>query len=124
MVNQNAKTIATFSSNNEIIHNKPAIIINQIGNGEVTKLAFWPDSNTLYHLVRNSVNNGEMALSNLAPEAIHLVPRTDQSLFLVNTSHQEYQIEFTKPYLDRLSKKRFSGTQSVKPFAVHWLEEL
>jgi hypothetical protein len=50
------------------------------------------------------------------------VPRTDNSMFIINTTSLEMVIAVRTSAQDRLSAAKLTGKVLLKPFQVLWLE--
>lgn len=85
---------------------------------------FWPDMNSLFNIVKRLIDDNDISVHELSPESIHLIPRTDNSIFLINTSHRTCEVKVKHAFRDRLSGKSLTGTYTIEPFAVHWLEKI
>lgn len=88
----------------------------------MVKLGFWPGDDTLMTLIRHFVPEPGGTLSAPVPAGVLAIPRTDNSLFIVNTTSQEMAIELHLAAQDRLSATKLSGKALLKPFQVLWLE--
>jgi len=85
------------------------------------KLGFWPGDDSLMALIRHYIPDPEGLLSAPVPAGVLAVPRTDNSMFIVNTTSQEMAIGLRRAAQDRLSAATLSGKALLKPFQVLWL---
>ena len=116
------ETLAAFRSDVEILNGRPAAIRNRLGKGQVVKLAFWPKDDSILRLLTQLAHNSEGLLAAPLPPGVQAVPRTDGSLFVINTTRQPAAIEMRKPVLDRLSRKTVTSKYLMDPYAVLWVE--
>jgi beta-galactosidase GanA len=117
-----AEVVAKFRSDQPILEGRPAATLRKLGRGMVVKLGFWPGDDSLMSLIRHLVPEAEGSLSAPVPAGVLAIPRTDNSVFIMNTTSQEMAIELRRPAQDRLSAARLSGKTSLKPYQVLWLE--
>ena len=117
-----AESIATFKSEQAILNGRPAATQRKLGQGVVVKLGFWPGDDSLMRLIRQLIPDREGMLGAPAPAGVLAVPRTDNSMFIINTTSREMAIELSKAASDRFSGTRLSGKTQLKPFQVLWLE--
>jgi beta-galactosidase len=117
-----AEVVAKFHSDQAILEGRPAATQRKLGRGVVVKLGFWPGDDSLMTLIRHFVPEPEGALSAPVPAGVLAIPRTDNSIFVVNTTSQEMAIELRRAAQDRLSAAKLSGKALLKPFQVLWLE--
>jgi beta-galactosidase GanA len=121
-VGPEAEVVAKFRSDQAILEGRPAATLRKLGKGVVVKLGFWPGDDSLMSLIRQLVPEAEGMLSAPAPAGVLAVPRTDNSMFIINTTSEEKAIELRRPAQDRLSAAKVSGKTSLKPYQVLWLE--
>jgi beta-galactosidase len=117
-----AEVVATFESDQEILHGKPAAARNRIGKGTVIKLGFWPKDDGFVNLLQTVLPSAGIRARKPMPPGVLAVPRTDGSLFIVNTASKEHVIELEKAGMDRLSGKQIDGQVSLRPYEVLWAE--
>jgi hypothetical protein len=114
--------LARFRSDQAILDGRPAATKRSLGRGVVVKLGFWPGDDSLMSLIRHFVPDSEGALSAPVPAGVLAVPRSDDSLFVVNTTSREMAIVLRRAVQDRLSAAKLSGKALLKAFQVLWLE--
>jgi beta-galactosidase GanA len=117
----NIEVIATFESDQPILNGRPAATRNRIGTGTVVKMGFWPKDDSFLNLVQKLLPDATN-LRKPAPSGVLAVPRTDNSLFIVNTTSKEHAIELKKAAPDRLSGKQMSERVPLQPYQVVWAE--
>ena len=117
-----AEVLARFRSDQAILDGRPAATQRRLGRGFVVKLGFWPGDDSLMNLIRHFVPEPEAGLSVPLPAGVLAVPRTDNSLFVVNTTSREMAIRSRRAAQDRLSGTRLGDQILLKPFQVLWLE--
>jgi beta-galactosidase len=120
-VDSSAETIATFKSGQAILDGRPAATQRKLGRGEVVKLGFWPEDDSLLRLIKKLVPDRASFLAGPVPPGVVAVPHTDNSLFVVNTTGQEMPVQLARPGMDRLSEARLSGNAKLRPYQVWWL---
>jgi beta-galactosidase GanA len=120
-VDSSAEAIATFKSSQAILHGRPAAIQRKLGRGVVVKLAFWPDDDSLVHLVEQFAPASAGFLAAAVPQGVVAVPRTDNSLFVVNTTGREMPVKLARSGADRLSGTNVTGNAKLRPYQVWWL---
>ncbi|MGA2074206.1 MAG: beta-galactosidase [Terriglobia bacterium] len=121
-VGPEADVLARFRSDQAILDGRPAATKRSLGRGVVVKLGFWPGDDSLMSLIRHFVPDSEGALSAPVPAGVLAVPRSDDSLFVVNTTSREMAIVLRRAVQDRLSAAKLSGKALLKAFQVLWLE--
>jgi len=121
-VSADTKIIARFESDDPFINGKPAAVEKQIGKGKVFKLGFWCWDESIPGLIRQLGHVRRDVFKFTAPNGVQAVPRTDQSMFIVNTSGTPKMIELMKPMSDLISDKKISGKHTMQAFEVLWLE--
>lgn len=121
-VGPDAEVLASFTSDQPILEGRPAATQKRLGRGVVVKLGFWPDVDSLMGLIRHFVPDPEGVLSAPVPSGVLAVPRTDNSMFIINTTSQEMMIAVRTTAQDRLSAAKLTGKALLKPFQVLWLE--
>jgi hypothetical protein len=114
--------IAAYQSDQQVLSGRPAATRNRLGNGTVIKLGFWPADDSFLSLVSSLVSNPVDVLAGAAPQGVLAVPRTDDSLFLVNTTRKEQRIQLKNERKDRISHRSIHPATQMKPFEVIWLE--
>ncbi len=117
-----AEVIGHFKSDDPILDGRPAATRRYLGKGATIKLAFWPQDDSLLLLFRQMVPSDSDLLAVPAPVGVQAVPRTDGSLFVINTRPGISELRLSHPVSDRLSGRMFSGTVSMMPCEVFWLE--
>ena len=73
-------------------------------------------------LFRSLVPDSKALLATAAPAGVQAVPRTDASLFIVNTSSKTAPIKLSRPATDRLSGRSVQADVVLKGYEVLWLE--
>ena len=116
--------IATFKSDQQILHGRPAATRRRFGKGTAIKLGFWPKDDSFSALLQKLVPPAHGFFTSAVPHGILGVPRSGGSLFVVNTTSKEQRIEIKKSGTDWISGNRFSGRSSLKPYQVLWLEQV
>ncbi len=122
-VSPEAQVIATFESAEPLLDGRPAATRRKIGKGVVIKMAFWPKDDSLLELLeRLTALHWDSHLARFLPPGVQAVPRTDRSLFLINTAGAPATIELAGSAHDRISGKRFSGRVAIAGYGMLWLE--
>jgi hypothetical protein len=121
-VGPEAELMATFKSEQAILDGRPAATQRKLGRGVVVKLGFWPGDDSLLRLIRQLIPDREGMLGAPVPAGVLAVPRTDNSMFIINTTSREMAIELSKAASDRFSDTKVSGKTQLKAFQVLWLE--
>jgi beta-galactosidase len=116
-----AETIGRFRSEDEVLNGRPAAARRKLGKGSVVKLAFWPGGDSIVRLFRALLPPGGL-LAEAAPAGVQAIPRTDGSLFVVNTSPRAASVRLTRSGSDRLSGRRLDRAVEMKPYEVLWVE--
>lgn len=117
----NVEVIARFESDQEILNGRPAATRKRLGTGTVVKMAFWPKDDSFLNLLQELLPHASN-LRKPAPPGVLAVPRTDNSLFVVNTTGKEHAVELKKAGADRLSGKQTSERLSLQPYGALWVE--
>ena len=116
------EVIGRFKSSEPVLDGQPAATRKTVGTGSVIKLAFWPADDSVLKLFRGLVSMDGNPLSAAVPAGVEAVPRTDNSLFVINTSSRPAAIQLSRPVLDRISGRRLEGSAQMKGYGVLWLE--
>jgi beta-galactosidase len=117
-----AQILARFESKESYLNGKPAATSRRMGSGAVFRLAFWPGDDSLLRLLAGILGGPGGLLNTPAPPGVLAVPRTDGSMFIVNTKEQSAPILLKKPAFDRIAAKKLAPKSSLAPFEVVWLE--
>lgn len=117
-----ATTIGTFKSDEAILNGRPAATMREVGAGKVIKLAFWPDENSRLGLFASLVRSQPSILKAPVPQGVQAIPRMDHSLFVVNSTGKSQELSLAKFTRDRIADVSLSGTITLRPYQVVWLE--
>jgi beta-galactosidase len=123
-VEEGTEVIARFkcSANEPFMDGRAAATRKKVGKGTVIKLAFWPKDNTVIaNLAKHLVPVCDM-FEGPAPAGVQVVPRTDGSVFFINTESKPKQINLTKTATDRISGEELNGQIEMSAHAVLWLK--
>lgn len=121
-VSPEAEVFGRFQSSEPVLHGQPAAVRKRSGLGSAIKLAFWPNDDSLARLFRTLVRDDNALLAGPAPPGVQAVPRTDASMFLINTSAKDAPVRLTRAATDRLSGRSVQGGIVLKGYEVLWLE--
>jgi len=121
-VQPETEVIAHFKSGEPVLDGQPAATRKRAGKGSVIKLAFWPSDDSVLKLFGELVPQDGSPLSAAAPAGVQAVPRSDRSLFVINTSPKPAVISLARPVSDLVSGKKLDGGVQLKPYEVLWLE--
>lgn len=121
-VEPGAEVFGRFQSSEPVLNGQPAAVRRSTGSGSAIKLAFWPGDDSLARLVRSLIPDGAALLAAVAPAGVQAVPRTDASLFIINTASTSATVRLARPAADRLSGRRVQGDTVLKGYEVLWLE--
>ncbi len=121
-VKPGAEVIGRFQSSEPVLNNQPAATRVRTGKGAAIKLAFWPSDDSAAQLFRSLVPEGRCLLAGTAPREVQAVPRSDGSLFVVNTSSDAKEVKFTHPVTDRISGRKLDTTSRLPGYEVLWVE--
>jgi beta-galactosidase GanA len=116
------RIIATFESDQSIVNGKPAATIRSIGRGQVIKLGFWPADSSFLTLIDKTTSLTHSLLAAPLPNGTLAVPRTDNSLFLINGTSQPLSFSLKHPAKDRISGRSVESGRTLAPYEVVWLE--
>ncbi len=116
------KVIAVFQSDQPIINGKPAATILSVGRGKVIKLGFWPADSSFLTLIDKVAPLTHPLLASPLPDGVLAVPRTDNSLFLMNGTSQPLPFALKHPAKDRISGRSIEAARKLAPYEVLWLE--
>jgi beta-galactosidase len=116
------RVIAAFASDQPIVDGKPAATIRSVGRGQVIKLAFWPADSSFITLIDNATPLTHPLLAAPIPDGVLAVPRTDNSLFLMNGTSQPLPFALKHPARDRISGHSIEAARKLAPYEVLWLE--
>jgi len=121
-VSPEAEVIAKFRSDEPLLEGRPAATKRKLGKGSVVKLAFWPKDDGVARLIHELVPDPDSPLGAPAPPGVQAVPRTDHSLFIVNTNSHPVSLQLAKTVSDRISGRKVSGKTQMKSYEVLWVE--
>jgi beta-galactosidase len=117
-----AQVIATFKSDQKILDGKPAATERKLGSGAVIKLAFWPSDDSFLDLLQQVIPSPVNFLNPPTPEGVLAVPRTDNSLFIMNVTGREQRLELSKRATDRFTGQPVNERTLLRGYEVLWLE--
>ncbi len=118
----NIEVIARFTTDEDVMNNRPAATIRKSGKGIVLKLAFWPANNHFNALINQLTQNFNPYLKESLPEGVQAVPRTDSSFFIINTLSSGVKLSLAKKMTDRITGTKRESSLDLKPYEVLWLE--
>jgi len=121
-VGKNAQIIAKFESDDPLMDGRPAATRKTIGQGTVIKLAFWPRDDSVGILIRQLVPRGDNLIKAIAPAGVQAVPRSDKSMFIVNTTNTPKKIKLIRTAKDRITGQTLNADFSLPAYGVYWLE--
>jgi beta-galactosidase len=116
------QVLGTFRSSDEVLNGRPAATRRQLGKGSVIRLAFWPTDDSALHLFRELDSSGAALIGSGVPEGVQAVPRTDKSIFIINTSSKAAGIQIGRTTVDRISGQRVGGSMDLPGYGVLWIE--
>lgn len=122
-VDPSAKVIARFSSPDLVVNEKPAVTIKTIGKGQVMKLAFWPSNNQITNLIKLVTANEMEYVKDFLPEGVQAVPRTDGSIFIINTMSTKAKVSLNSSMKDRITGTQRDPELVLNPYESLWLEK-
>jgi beta-galactosidase len=105
-----------------VLNGQPAATRMRHGKGSAIKLAFWPKDDSVAQLFRSLVPAAGDLLAAAAPRGVQAVPRTDGSLFVVNTRSDPMEVRLSRPATDRITGRKLAGTARMKAYEVLWIE--
>jgi beta-galactosidase GanA len=121
-VRPEAQVIARFESGESYLNGRPAATVRKMGDGMVFRLAFWPGDDSLVRLMSHLAGGPSAPLKFHVPPGVIAVPRTDGSMFLVNTGERPVTIPLTRAATDQVSGEKVPAQFSLRAFGVAWLE--
>jgi len=121
-VGAETEVIARYRSSEPVLDGQPAATRRRVGKGSVIKLAFWPQDDSVLRLLRELLPAGGNLLAAAVPQGLQAVPRTDGSLFVINTTSRSAEIRLARRALDRISRRSVEDRVAMKPYEVLWLE--
>jgi beta-galactosidase GanA len=121
-VNDRVQIIGKFDSKETVLNSYPAAVINKIGSGSVLKLAFVPDIPTFANLITHVISHKGTIVNRLAPEGVAIIPRTDKSAFIINTTNKVAGVSLQRSFKDRLTNSTIQKKVVLKPYEVLWVE--
>lgn len=121
-VASDTQVIATFDSEQAELNGRPAATRKRIEKGSVIKLACWPRDDSVGQLMNKLVPRQNNLLSDIAPKGVQAVPRTDDSLFIINTTNKPKTIQLSQKVSDLLSNKIYNGKIAIPAYGVYWLK--
>ena len=90
------------------VNGKAAATRKKVGKGSVIKLAFWPKDDSIVKLMRQFVPVGaRFRVPVLA--GVQVVPRSDGSMFFINTTSKPAIIKLAKAAVERISGRELGG---------------
>jgi beta-galactosidase len=121
-VQPGAEIIAQFKSDEPLLEGRPAATRKKLGKGTVFKLAFWPKDDSFARLIGEITSDPNNPLAAVAPPGVQAVPRTDGSMFLMNTSGHSVSVQLGRTVSDRISGRKLSGRTPMQGYEVIWVE--
>jgi beta-galactosidase GanA len=117
-----AQVIGRFRTNEDVMNGLPAITVMKTGKGKVYKLAFWPSNNEFTSLLIAFSPSTNTFLKRPLPAGVQAVPRSDNSLFIVNTIGMKVNVTLNRPMKDRITKTTRSINFTLQPYEMVWLD--
>ena len=114
-------TIAAFTSDQPIVDGKPAATLRKLGRGQVIKLAFWPADDSFLTLISNLCPGARNLLADPLPDGVLAVPRTDNSLFVINGTSRPQPCSLRSDSQDRITQRTVPQRVTLKPYETLWL---
>ena len=114
--------IGQFRSSDEVLDGRPAATRRRLGKGSVIRLAFWPADDSALRLFHQLNPSGSQLLGSGVPAGVQAVPRTDKSMFILNTSSKPVGLQLSRPGVDRISGKKLEGSLNLPGYGVLWVE--
>lgn len=121
-VGPGAEVIGRFRSKEPLLDGQPAAVRKRHGKGSAIKMAFWPKDDSVARLFRLLVPDEGDLLAAPAPQGVQAVPRTDGSLFIINTGSAAASVRLRRPAVDRLGGRKAGAELSLAPYEVLWVE--
>ena len=116
------EVIGHFRSSDEVLDGRPAATRRRLGKGSVIRLAFWPADDSALRLFHQLNPSGSQLLGSGVPAGVQAVPRTDKSMFILNTSSKPVGLQLSRPGVDRISGKKLEGSLNLPGYGVLWVE--
>lgn len=121
-VDNQEEIIARFATTDQVMNQKPAATMKKIGKGRVVKLAFWTGSENFTKLMNHIIGINYSPLKNVLQEGVQSVPRSDGSLFIINTTGKTSIIHLKESMKDRISGHLIQNKYDMKAYQTLWLE--
>lgn len=121
-VQPEAETFARFQSEEPLLNGRPAATRRKLGKGAAFKLAFWPKDDSVARLIREIMHDPKCPLAATAPPGVQAVPRTDGSMFMINTTSNPLRVELSRAVSDRISGRKLDGVTQMKGYEILWVE--
>jgi beta-galactosidase GanA len=121
-LNPNVQVMGRFNTNEDVMNERPAITMMKTGKGKAFKLAFWPSNNDFTKLLPVLSPSSHSFLKQPLPAGVQAVPRSDNSLFIVNTVGKKINVTLNKPMKDRITKTTRSINFTLQPYEMVWLD--
>ncbi len=121
---EGATVIATFHTPaSDILHNRPAATIKNVGAGSVIKLGFFPSDKSAESLIQEITKGIQNTfLENILDENVQAIPRTDSSTIILNTSSKSIPVKLKKGATDRITQRKLEKEMVMNPYEILWLE--
>jgi beta-galactosidase len=116
------QVIGRFRTNEDVMNGLPAITVMKTGKGKAYKLAFWPTNNEFTSLVTAFSPAPNTFLKHPLPAGVQAVPRSDNSLFIINTIGMKVNVALYRPVKDRITKTTRSINFTLQPYELVWLD--
>jgi len=111
-----------FQSSEPLLDSQPAAVRRRHGQGSAIKLGFWPKDDSIVQLFRSLVPVADDLLAAPAPRGVQAVPRTDASLFVVNTRSVPIKIHLARETTDLITGRKLNGVTRMGPYETLWIE--
>ena len=121
-VDPDVEVIGRFRSTEPVLDSQPAATRKRLGKGAAVKLAFWPNDDSIVRLFRQLAPATGGLLAGPCPAGFQAVPRSDGSLFVINTTPRAGVVQFVRGVSERISGRKMSGAVELKPYEVLWVE--
>lgn len=122
IIGPDTSPIAAFTSDQQIVDHKPAATLRKLGRGQVAKLAFWPADDSSLTLISKLCPSAHNLLTDPLPDGVVAVPRTDNSMFVINLTSRPQSCSFRSALQDRIMQRTIPPRLTLKPYETLWLD--
>jgi beta-galactosidase len=117
-----AEPLAALVHTDDVLRGRTVATLRTLGRGAILRIGFWPEDDSLIERISQHLDRHQRPFRTPLPSGVRAVPRTDGSLFVINSKRSAVPVRLSEGRRDRLSGRDIGPDQMMEPFEVLWLE--